>query len=492
MSAPHLTEGFGGDGAAGGTARPLTHARLHQDRALRELMEFVRFPSISAQPRHAEAVRRCAAWLADHLRRIGLERVQVVPTRGHPLVYAEWRRAPGRPTLLIYGHYDVQPADPLAEWRTPPFQPTVRGDDLYGRGSCDDKGQLFAHVKALEAYLRTRGALPINVICLFEGEEEIGSPNLVPFLLRNRRALAADAAVMSDTRILAPDRPAITDAMRGALGLELEIQGPRHDLHSGNFGGAVHNPLQALCEIIARLHDSERRVAIPGFYARVRRWSAAERADMARTGPTDAEILRDARAEKGWGESGHTLYERTTLRPALTVNGITGGYQGPGGKAVIPARAMAKLSFRLVPDQDPCEIDRLFRQHIAQITPPSVRSTVRTNMLARPVLVDRRHPAIRAAAVAYRKGFGAAPVFVRSGGTIPIVNTFQERLGIPTVLMGFALPDDRMHAPNEKFHLPNFAHGIATCIWFLAEMGAGRERGAPRPEGQAEAVAAGW
>jgi acetylornithine deacetylase/succinyl-diaminopimelate desuccinylase-like protein len=452
--------------------RPSAYAQANRSRFLAELEDFIRFPSVSAQPKHADAVKQCAAWLADHLRQIGLEHVKIIPTRRHPLVYADWQHVPKRPTVLLYGHYDVQPPDPLHEWRSPPFEPIVRGNDLYGRGACDDKGQLFTHVKALESYLHTTGELPVNVKCLFEGEEEIGSPNLPSFLARNRDALAASVAVMSDMPILAPDRPAITYAMRGALSLELEVRGPERDLHSGIFGGAVHNPLQALCEIIARLHDADGSVAIPGFYDRVRRWSDEERAYMARFGPTDARILQDARAEKSGGEGGFTLYERTTIRPVLTLNGIVGGYQGPGPKAVIPARAVAKLSFRLVPDQDPHKIDHLFRQHIAHSTPPTVRSTIRTFFAAKPVLVNRRHPAIRAAVVAYRKGFGAMPVFLRSGGTIPVVNIFQDVLGIPTVLMGFALPDDRMHAPNEKFHLPNFYNGIATSTWFLAAVGA--------------------
>jgi len=327
---------------------------------------------------------------------------------------------------------------------------------------------MFAHVKALESYLHTAGKLPVNVKCLFEGEEEIGSPSLLAFVARNKQTLAADVAIMSDTQMLAPDRPAISYSERGALGLELEVDGPRHDLHSGNFGGAVLNPLQALAEIIARLHDSAGRIAIPGFYDRVRQWSEKERTLMAQMGPSDEQILRDAAAEKGWGERNFTLYERTTIRPALTVNGIAGGYQGPGGKGIIPARALAKLSFRLVPDQDPQEIDRLFRRYIARVTPSSVRSAVRTLSSAKPALVNPNHPAMRAAALAYQRGFGTVPVFLRSGGTIPVVNTFQEILRVPTVLMGFALPDDRIHAPNEKFHLPNFFNGIATCIWFLA------------------------
>jgi acetylornithine deacetylase/succinyl-diaminopimelate desuccinylase-like protein len=272
---------------------------------------------------------------------------------------------------------------------------------------------------------------------------------------------------MSDTRMLGPNRPAINYAERGALYLELDVEGPEHDLHSGNFGGAVHNPLQALCEMIAKLHDANGRIAFPGVYDSVRSWSKEERAHMARAGPSDDQILDDAQVELGWGERGYSLYERLTLRPVLTINGISGGYQGPGAKGVIPSRATAKLSFRLVPDQDPREVDRLFRKHIARIAPPTVHATVRTMSNAEPVLIDPQHPAVRAARLAYRKGFGAAPVFLRSGGTIPVLSAFQKTLGIPTVLMGFALPDDRTHAPNEKFHIPNFFRGIETSIWFM-------------------------
>jgi acetylornithine deacetylase/succinyl-diaminopimelate desuccinylase-like protein len=452
-------------------SRALAYARAHRKKSLAELKDFIRFPTVSAQPRHDGDIRKCANWLAERLRRVGLDHVRIFPTPRHPLVYARSQNAAGRPTLLIYGHYDVQPADPLHEWHSPPFEPTIRGVNLFGRGACDDKGQMFTHVKALEAYLQTEGALPVNVKCLFEGEEEIGSPNLLPFIARNAQELAADVAVMSDTPMLGPGRPAINAAVRGALYLELEVRGPRHDLHSGNFGGAVHNPLQALCEIVAALHDADGRIAIPGFYGRVRRWPANERTYMGHTGPSNAEFLETAQTERSWGERGYSNYERLTLRPALTVNGISGGYQGPGAKGIIPARALAKLSFRLAPDQDPRDADRLFREHIARITPKTVRSTVRTLSGALPAVIERRHPAVRAAALAYRNGFGAAPVFLRSGGTIPVVNTFQQALGIPTVMMGFALPNDRMHAPNEKFHLPNFFNGIATSVWFLAAIG---------------------
>jgi acetylornithine deacetylase/succinyl-diaminopimelate desuccinylase-like protein len=313
--------------------------------------------------------------------------------------------------------------------------------------------------------------LPINIKCIFEGEEEIGSPSLVPFIARNKGALAADAVLMSDTLMLRPGQPAISYATRGDLYLELEVLGPKHDLHSGNFGGAIHNPLQALCEIIAKLHDANGRIAIPGIYDRVRQSSRTEEAWMAEFGAPDALVVEGAGSRRGWGERGYSLYERLTVRPALTINGIAGGYHGPGRKGVIPARATAKLSFRLVPDQDPREVDRLFREHTARLTPPTVRAKVRTVSGTKPALVNPEHPMIRAAVSACRKGFGTPPALLRSGGTIPVVNAFQRILSAPTVLMGFALPDDRLHAPNEKLHLPTFFKGIETSIWFLAILG---------------------
>lgn len=448
--------------------RAVAYARRNRPRFVAELKEFVRFPSVSNQPKHARDLRRCAAWLAAHLLRVGLENVQVVPTHRHPIIYATWLHAPERPTLLIYGHYDVQPPEPVSEWRTPPFDPVVRGNNLYGRGACDDKGQLFAHIKALESYLKTERTLPVNVKCIFEGEEEVGgSVGLQRFIARNKRVLRADAAVMSDTRMLGPDQPAIGYSQRGNVRFELEVRGPKHDLHSGNFGGVIHNPLQALCEIIATMHDAEGRVAIPGFYDKVREWSGKEREYMERTGPKDTNVLRDAGVSLPWGEPGFSLYERISIRPALTLNGISGGYQGAGIKTVIPARALAKLSIRIVPDQDPGEIGRLLREHIRRVTPPTVTARLRILAVSNPALVNRNHPALRAAAVAYRKGFGSWPVFLRSGGSVPAASIFQKTLGIPTVLMGFALPDDHVHAPNEKFHLPNFFRGIETCIWYM-------------------------
>lgn len=448
----------------------LVYGQNKRARYISELKEFVCFPSISVQPRHYSDIRRCAAWLAGHLQKIGMERVAVIPTSGHPVVYAEHCQARGKPTVLIYGHYDVQPADPLGEWRLPPFEPVIRGDNLYGRGASDDKGQLFTHVKALEALLQSGQDLPVNVKCLFEGEEEIGSPNLPAFMIANQQILAADCAVISDTQIPAADQPAITYALRGSINFELEIIGQKRELHSGVFGGVIHNPLQALCEIIAQLHDNAGHINIPGFYDRLRRWDADERAYMKRAGPSDDKILRDAGAVRGWGEQGYSLYERVTIRPAITVSGIVGGYQGVGVKAAIPTRALAKLNFRLAPDQDPQEIDHLFRKHIERITPPGVQARIRTFTLSRPSRIDREHPALIAAARAYRHGFGVTPVFLRNGGTIPVVNLIQEILNIPVVLMGFGLPDDRIHGPNEKFHLPNFFKGIETSIRFLAEV----------------------
>jgi acetylornithine deacetylase/succinyl-diaminopimelate desuccinylase-like protein len=447
--------------------RALAYARSRRETFVSELKDFLRIPGVSSQPEHANEVKKCAQWLAKHLQRIGMQRVNVIPTRGHPIVYAAWQRNPRDPTILIYGHYDVLPGEPLSEWQTPPFQPSVIGSNLHGRGASDDKGQLFAHIKAIESYLTTERALPVNVKCIFEGEEEIGSPHLTSFIVRNKRALCADAAVISDTRMLAPDRPAISYAQRGGLRVELEVKGPPQELHSGNFGGAVYNPLHALAEIIAGMHDARGRVAIPGFYDDVRLWRVEERVFMARTGPTDKQILQEAKVEAGWGEVGFSHYERTTIRPALSVNGMGGGHQGAGAKSIIPAQAMAKLSFRLVPDQDPKKIAQLFREHIERITPPAVRCSVRTFAAIEPALIDRNQPAIRAAALAYKHGFGALPVFLRSGGSIPVVNTFQKMLGIPAVLMGFGLPGDHIHAPNEKFHLPNFYNAIATSIWYL-------------------------
>jgi acetylornithine deacetylase/succinyl-diaminopimelate desuccinylase-like protein len=395
--------------------------------------------------------------------------VRVVPTKRHSVVYGEWTGVPGKPTVLIYGHYDVQPAGPVVNWKFPAFGGHIHDGFLHGRGASDDKGQLFTHIKAIESLTNTR-RLPMNVKCLFEGEEEIGSTNLVPFLERNRRALQANAAVMSDTRMVGPDQPALTYSLRGQLALELAVHGQRRDLHSGNFGGAVHDPLQALCEIVARLHDREGRIAIPNFYDRVRRWSDAERDYLARTGPSDETVLQEAGTTAPWSEHGYSIYERLTLRPSLAVTGIQGGHNGAGPKGVIPHEAVAKLSFRFVPDQEPADIECLVRRFIARVAPPTVRATLTTHIRSRPALIDRKHPAMRAAATADRRVFGRTPQWVRSGGSIPVVSEFKRVPGIPTVLMGFASPGDSLHGPNETFSLKNCQRGILSSVGFLEEL----------------------
>jgi acetylornithine deacetylase/succinyl-diaminopimelate desuccinylase-like protein len=441
----------------------------HQPRFISELQSFVRIPSVSGDPKRSGDVKRCADWLASHLKRIGFRVVRLVPTRRHPIVYGEWLGAPAKPTVLIYGHYDVQPVD--GAWTFPPFGAQIHNGFLHGRGASDDKGQLFTHLKAVETLLAHTRRLPVNVKCFFEGEEEIGSTNLVPFLERHARALKSDVAVMSDTRMVGPDQPALTYSLRGQLAMELVAHGQRNELHSGNFGGAVLDPLQALCEMVAQFHDADGRIAIPGFYDHVRRWTAAERQYLALTGPSDDGLLREAGASVGWGEPGYSIYERLALRPSLAVTGIQGGYTGVGPKAVIPTSARAKISFRMVPDQEPADIERLVRNFIVHITPPEIRVDVQTHIRSHPALVDPRHPAMRAAATAYRRVFGRSPRWVRSGGSIPVVSEFQRLLGIPTVLMGFASPGDGLHGVNEKFSLKNFQRGILTSIGFLEEMG---------------------
>jgi acetylornithine deacetylase/succinyl-diaminopimelate desuccinylase-like protein len=447
---------------------PLAYARANQDQFLPELIEFLRIPSVSTQPEHRPDIERAARWLRDQLLAAGFPVAQVMPTPGHPVVYAEWLAAgPQAPTVLIYGHYDVQPPDPLELWDSPPFEPTVVGDDVFARGASDDKGQLYVHVKAIQAFERTAGAPPINVKCIFEGEEESGSPSLEPFIRQHTDLLAADVAVISDTHILGPDMPSIVYALRGLAYVEVEVTGPDHDLHSGIYGGAVHNPINALCAMTAKLHDEDGHITIPGFYDRVRELSPAEHAELARV-PFDRQAwLDEAGVKADWGEPEYTIVERTTARPTLDVNGMWGGYIQPGAKTVLPSKAFAKISMRLVPDQEPAQIAQLLRDYLAQIAPPTVDVAVRGLHGGAGAIVRRDSPAMQAAFRAYAEAFGREPVFVREGGSIPVVATFQEVLGIETILIGFGLPDDRLHSPNEKFHLPNFYKGIETIIHFL-------------------------
>jgi acetylornithine deacetylase/succinyl-diaminopimelate desuccinylase-like protein len=446
-------------------------ARRERRRFLAELSAFVCHASVSADPAYASEVADCACWLAGHLRAIGLVDVAVIRTRRHPIVTARGPFRPGRPTVLIYGHYDVQPVTPLADWRNPPFDPMQIGDHLYGRGASDDKGQLFVHLKALECYLRASGDVPANVNLLLDGEEEIGSPNLAEHLKAHRERLASDVALASDTRMLAPDRPVLVYGLRGSLNLEVELRAGELDLHSGAFGGAFANPVQTLAGAVADLVDFDGCITVTDFYKGVRAVSVAERRALASDGPTDGAMRRDGRGAVPWGERSYSLYERTTIRPSLTVSGISGGYEGTGVRAAIPAAAVAKLNLRLVPDQRPEHVARLVADHLGHAGFGSMRTTVRILGMASPALTDRTSPAMALAAEAYRRSFGRQPAFLRSGGTIPAVALLQQHLGLDPVLMGFALPDDAMHAPNERFYIPNLWRGIETSINFLQLVG---------------------
>jgi acetylornithine deacetylase/succinyl-diaminopimelate desuccinylase-like protein len=446
---------------------PYEQARGEREAALARLMELVAIPSVSTVPELAGEVRRAADWVAARMRAVGLGGVRVDDTAGHPVVYGEWLGAPGAPTALIYGHYDVQPPEPLELWTTPPFEPTLRDGYLYARGASDDKGQALLHLEAIGAWMATTGRLPVNVKVFIEGEEEVGSPNLAPWLQDHAAGLAADVAVISDTAIVAADQPSITYGLRGLAYMEIEVSGPNQDLHSGQFGGAVLNPANALCRIIAALHDAHGRVTVPGFYDRVRPLEDAERAELARV-PFDLGAYRAAAGPAaGWGEEGYSVLERLGARPTLDVNGLWSGWTGPGAKTVLPARASAKVSMRLVPDQDPDEIARLFAAHVTALAPAGARVGVRALHGGWPALVDRDLPAMRAAARAYELAFGRPPVYTREGGTIPVVALLQQVLGLPSVLMGFGLPDDNLHAPNERFLVANYHRGIDTAIAFL-------------------------
>lgn len=448
----------------------LSYAANRQAAQLDELIEWLSIPSISAQPQHKGDIARTAQWLADHLLAIGMQRAEVMPTSGHPAVYAEWLGAGAdKPTLLVYGHYDVQPVDPLDLWQSDPFQPTVREHNLYARGASDDKGQLFVHVKAAEAYLRTSGKLPVNLKFIVEGEEEIGSPNLDPFIEANRQLLAADAAMISDGSMPRADLPALTYGLRGICYMEVEINSPQRDLHSGSFGGAVYNPIQALVEIIATMKDARGRITIPGFYDRVRPIDEQERRSLSEVPFDEASFRGDAGIPATWGEEGYSVLEQICARPTLECNGIWGGYTGQGSKTVLPSTATAKISMRLVSDQDPHEIADLFRAHVTCVAPPHVRVVVRDLHGGKPAIVDRSAPVMQAAGAALERAFGRRPVFVREGGSIPVVSTFQSVLGISTVLMGLGLPDDNLHSPNEKMFLPNVYRGVQASIHFMDE-----------------------
>lgn len=450
-----------------------TFARENGARFLDELLEMLRIPSLSGDPAHAGDVRRMAEWLADHMTSLGLDKVAVMETAGHPVVYGEWMGAgPDAPTVLVYGHYDVVPAAMEDGWSTDPFEPVVKDGIIYARGATDDKGQLFIHVKALESWLKTNGSAPANVKFLIEGEEEVSSPNLLPFIEEHLDLLQADVCVISDSSMATIDEPAITHSLRGMTYLEIEVTGPREDLHSGFFGGAVHNPGNAIADIISSLYNDDNTVAVEGFYDDVVSLSEDEREMVARTDMSEQQLLDATGVPSPWGDQEFTIKERVSARPTLDVNGIWGGYSGPGPKTIIPASAGAKLSSRLVANQDPQKIFELIKAHIERVAPPTVNVDVRLLTVGRAALVPFDLPEMQAAARAYEKGWGHSPIFTRGGGSIPVVADIIDLMKIPVVMMGYGLDTDGLHSPNEHYRIEMFERGIETAIVYLEELAA--------------------
>ena len=449
----------------------LSYAQEHKDQILDELIEFVRIPSVSTDPEKKTEMQRAAQWVANQMHSLGFENVKILPTALHPVVYGESLRAGSdKPTVLIYGHYDVQPAEPLELWGTPPFEPTQQGENLYGRGASDMKGQVVASLKAVEAYAQT-GDIPINVKFIIEGEEEIGSPSLEKFLTENKDMLSSDFAINPDTGMIGADTPTITYGLRGLAYFELRVTGPEHDLHSGIFGGAVHNPAQVLCELIAGMHDENGRVTLKGYYDSVRPLDDEERAELARL-PLDEDFyLEQTGAPELFGETGYTANERVGVRPTLEVNGLLSGFTGEGSKTVLPAKAMAKISMRLVPDQNPDEVYQQFMRYLEGNAPPTIRWELEDLNQGDAAITDRNMPGVVALSQAMEATWGKKPVYKREGGSVPVVAQMQKILGIESVLTGFGLQDDNLHAPNEKIHLPTFFNGIDTFIRYLDILG---------------------
>jgi acetylornithine deacetylase/succinyl-diaminopimelate desuccinylase-like protein len=452
---------------------PVEFARNQQARFLDELKSLLRIPSISTLPEHAGDVRFAAESLAKELERIGLEHVRVIGTSGHPLVYGDWLHAAGKPTCLCYGHYDVQPPDPLDEWHTPPFEPTERNGNLYARGAVDDKGQMYMHLKALDSLMQTSGGkLPINVRVILEGEEEVGGEGIAKFVREHSGDLKADFALVSDTEMFAPGLPTLCVGLRGMIYTELEAVGAHTDLHSGIFGGAAPNPFVALAQVIAALKDAQGHILIPGFYDKVAAPSADELKAW-KSLPFDEETYRSSEvgSRELSGEPGFSVQERTWVRPTMDVHGMPGGFIGAGAKTVIPAKATAKISFRLVPDMSPQEVFAQYKSFIESLRPKGIELRVRLIHSGDPIVVSTDNLYIRAATHALKQVFGKETVFIRSGGSIPIVGDFERHLKIPTVMMGFGLPDDNLHAPNEKLNIANFHRGIESIILFFEELG---------------------
>jgi acetylornithine deacetylase/succinyl-diaminopimelate desuccinylase-like protein len=436
-----------------------------------ELFEFLRIPSVSARSEHREDVDAAARWLAGQMRGVGLA-TEVITTAGHPVVLGEWRGAARAKTILVYGHYDVQPAEPLELWDTPPFEPSVRDGRIYARGAVDDKGQLFLHLKAIEAHLATTGKLPLNLLVLAEGEEEVGSTHLAEFIARHRSRLACDGVVISDSSMFAPGVPSLLFSLRGLAYFQIDVSGPATDLHSGSYGGAVVNPATALSRIVSTFHDATGRVAIPRFYDRVRQWEASVRAQIRALPFAEEAFRRETGAPSLGGETGYSTLERIWTRPTLDVNGLLSGYTGEGAKTVLPAVAMAKVSCRLVPDQDPDEIGSLLAAHVARVAPAGVTATVTPLHRGRPWRATLEGPLFEAGRRALERAFGRPPVLTGEGGSIPVVDDFQRLLHTPVLLMGFGLPGENAHAPNEWISEENFRTGMKAAALLWEELGA--------------------
>jgi acetylornithine deacetylase/succinyl-diaminopimelate desuccinylase-like protein len=447
----------------------LQYAHNNKENFLSALKEILAFPSISTEKEHLPDIQRTAEWLAAQLRSLGMQKVKLFPTTQAPIVYGECLEASGAPTVLIYGHYDVQPVDPLDLWKSGPFEPIIIGEDIFARGTSDMKGQALVTLKAVESLVKT-GGLPINIKWLFEGEEEVGSPNLEAFIASHTDMLACDFAVNPDSGMIGSEYPTITYGLRGLAYFELRVFGPAHDLHSGMFGGVVHNPANALAELIAGMHDEAGRVTLPGFYDRVRGLSADEHEEMARLPINEHHYIEQTGAPGLYGEAGFTANEQAGARPTLDVNGLLSGFTGDGSKTVIPAWAMAKLSMRLVPDQDPGEVHQQLLRYLEQNAPKDIRWEVQT-LAGNPASIsDRNNPGVMAMAKALEKVWGKRPYFKREGGSIPVVGDMQRLLGIESVICGFGLPDDNVHAPNEKLNLPTWYRGIDAYIHFFLNL----------------------
>jgi acetylornithine deacetylase/succinyl-diaminopimelate desuccinylase-like protein len=442
----------------------------HKKEHLKELGDLLRIPSVSAKSEHQGDIQRAAKWIADKLTAIGMDGVEIIPTKLHPLVYAEWLGAPGKPTALVYGHYDVQPPEPVELWTSPPFEPTVRKGKLYARGSADDKGQVHIHLAAVESLMKVYGRLPINVKMIIEGEEEVGSENIYKYMRANKWKLKADLVLVSDTAMVAPGVPSISYGLRGLSYFQLEISGAKQDLHSGVYGGTAPNPLQVLAEVFARLHDEKGRVAVPGFYRDVKAVSSRERRALRALPWSEKELKKFVGAPGLSGEKGYTTLERLWCRPTLELNGMWGGYTGQGAKTVIPAKAYAKFSTRLVPNQDPKKIAEAVEKQVRRLLPKTVRYKFQTLSTGKPWVASYEAPIFQTASKALTEGFGRKAVFIREGGSIPFVTEVQDLLGVPCVLMGFGLPDENAHAPDEHLSLEHYYGGIRSVARFYEEL----------------------